>query len=179
MRGCDIELLFAAEEIIRVEIAADEVGVGDGRARAAAAVAGRAGIGAGALRADIEEAAAVDPGDRAAARRDRGHVERRHVDLAARDHAFGRFQRHAAFDEGDVGAGAAHVERDEAAARVILGEIGARLRAGGRVRKTACAPCARRRSRRENGITPPFDCIRKRCWVSTPARSRPVLRWSM
>ena len=99
--------------------------------RAAAAVAGRAGIGARALRADIEEAAAVDPGDRAAAGRDRGHVERRHVDLAARDHALGRFQRHAALDEGDVGAGAAHVERDEAGACVSAREIGARLRAGG------------------------------------------------
>ena len=29
----------------------------------------------------------------------------------------------------------------------------------------------------ENGITPPFDCIRKRCCVPTPARSRPSLRW--
>ena len=46
--------------------------------------------------------------------------------------ALGGFQRHAALDEGDVGAGAAHVERDEAAARVVLGEIGAGLRAGGR-----------------------------------------------
>ena len=132
-RGRDVERLRAAEEIIRVEKAADEVGVGDGRPRAAAPVAGRAGIGAGALRPDIEEAAAVDPGDRAAAGRDRGHVERRHVDLPARDHALGHLQRHAALDEGDVGAGAAHVEGDEAALRpgVALGEIGAGLRARG------------------------------------------------
>ena len=91
-RGGDIERLRAAEEIIRIEIAADEVGVGDGRPRAAAAVAGRARIGAGALRPDVEKAAAVDPGDRAAAGRDRRHVERRHVDLPARDHALGRLR---------------------------------------------------------------------------------------
>ena len=30
-----------------------------------------------------------------------------------------------------------------------------------------------------NGITPPFDCIRKRCCVPTLASSRPRLRWSM
>ena len=122
----------AAEEVVGIEIAADHVGVGHGRPRAAAPVAGRAGIGAGALRADIEEAAAVDPGDRAAAGRDRAHVERRHVDLPARDHALGGFERHAALDEGDVGRGAAHVERDEPALRLVLGEIGAGLRAGGR-----------------------------------------------
>jgi hypothetical protein len=29
----------------------------------------------------------------------------------------------------------------------------------------------------ENGMTPPFDCIRKRCSVPTPAASRPPLRW--
>ncbi len=131
-RRGEIELLRTPEEIIRVEKAAHEVGIGDGRQRAAAAVAGRSGIGARALRSDIEEAAAVEPGDRAAAGRDRGHVERRHVDLAARDGAFGGFERHAAFDEGDVGGGAAHVEGDEAAPCVLAREIGARLRAGGR-----------------------------------------------
>src|SRR5262249_10869794 len=94
----DVKLLRAAEEIIRVEVAAHEVGVGDRWAQTAASIAGRAGIGAGALRADVEEAAAVDPGDRAAAGGYRGHIERGHVDLPARDHALGDFERGAAFD---------------------------------------------------------------------------------
>ena len=51
VRRRDVERLRAAEEVVGIEIAADDVGVGDGRPRAAAAVAGRAGIGAGALRA--------------------------------------------------------------------------------------------------------------------------------
>ena len=131
LRRRDIELLRAAEEIIRIEEAADEVGIGHGRLRAAAPVAGRARIGAGALRPDGQETAAIDRGDRAAAGRDRRHVERRHVDLAARDDAFGHFERRAALDEGDVGAGAAHVEGDEPALRLLAREIGARLGAGG------------------------------------------------
>src|SRR5262249_59685459 len=104
----------AAEKIVWVEMAAHDAGGGHGGPRAAASIAGGAGIGAGALGADIEKAAAVDPGDRAAARRNRGHVERRHVDLAAGDFAFGGLKRNAALDEGDVGRGAAHVESDEA-----------------------------------------------------------------
>ena len=146
-RRRDVEHLRAAEEIFRIEKAADQVGVGDGRPRAAAPVADRARIGAGALRADIEKAAAVDPGDRAAAGRDRGHVERRHVDLPARDGALGHLERHAALDEGDVGAGAAHVERDEAGSAPRPppdGRWPARRRPG---RRTACARCARPRWR--------------------------------
>ena len=131
-RGRDVELLRAAEEIVRVEKAADEIGVGDGRPRAAAPVAGGSWIGAGALRPDIEEAAGVDPGDRAAARRDRGHVERGQVDLPAGDDAFGDFERHAAFDEGDVGEvpPMSRVTRPVFASRTR--QIGARLRARGR-----------------------------------------------
>ncbi len=130
-RRTGVERLRAAEEVIGVEVAAYEVGVGDRGPGTAASIAGRPRIGAGALRPDIEEAAAVDPGDRAAAGGDRRHVERGYVDLPARDHPLGDFERHPAFDEGDVGAGAAHVEGHKAAPRVLAREIGARLRAGG------------------------------------------------
>jgi hypothetical protein len=132
MRGFDIQRLGAAEEIARIEIAADEIGIGHRRSRTATAVARRAWIRPGALRSDSENATSVDPGDRAAARGNRHHVERRDIDLAPGDHRFGHFQRRAAFDAGDVGAGAAHVERDQADPRIFAGEIGARLRARGR-----------------------------------------------
>ena len=127
VRGRDVKFLRAAEKILGVEIAADHVRIGDGRARAAASVAGGAGISARALRADGKEACAIDGRERTAAGGDGCHVQRRHVDLTACDGAFGHFQRHAAFDEGDVGAGAAHVEGDEAGLRIALGEIGACL----------------------------------------------------
>ena len=54
-------------EEFRAQLAGHDIGVGD-RQRAAAAVGGRAGVGAGALRAD-PHAGAVDLQDRAAARR--------------------------------------------------------------------------------------------------------------
>ena len=62
-----IEPPFAAEEIRRVEIAEHQIGVGDGRLAAALAVAGRARHRAGALRPDMQDAAGIDPRDRAAA----------------------------------------------------------------------------------------------------------------
>ena len=57
-RGGFVELHLAAEEALGGEPAEHQVGVGDRRPRAAEAVAGRAGIGAGALRPDAQRAAA-------------------------------------------------------------------------------------------------------------------------
>ena len=66
-----IERHAPAVEIVRIEIAEHDAGVGHRRLVAAAAVAGRPRHGAGALRADAQQAAGVDPGDRAAAGADR------------------------------------------------------------------------------------------------------------
>ena len=52
----DVELHLAAEEAVGAEPAEHQIGVGDGRLGAAEAVAGRAGRGAGALRADAQAA---------------------------------------------------------------------------------------------------------------------------
>ena len=135
LRRGGVEPLAAAEEIIGIEQAADEVGVGHRRVAAAAAVAHRPRIGARALRPDREEAGAVDPDDRAAAGGDGGEIERGNVELPARHHALGDFERRA-LDEGDVAAGAAHVEGDEAAFAVAA-EMRARLRAGRRAGEQA------------------------------------------
>ena len=51
--------------------------------RAAAAVAGRAGIGAGGVRADLQQPDLVDRGDRAAAGADLDHVDDRRLDRQA------------------------------------------------------------------------------------------------
>ena len=58
-----VEPQLAADEIAGVEIAEDEVGVRHRRTLAAAAVAGRAGHGPRAFRADAEHAAGIDPGE--------------------------------------------------------------------------------------------------------------------
>ena len=59
----------------RIDAAEHEIGVGDGRLGAAAAVAGRARLGAGAVRADRDRPQRVDPGDRAAAGADLDHLD--------------------------------------------------------------------------------------------------------
>ena len=59
-------------------IAEQQVGVGHGRLAPAAAVAGRAGLRAGAVRPDLQQAERVDPGDAAAAGADLDHLDHRH-----------------------------------------------------------------------------------------------------
>src|SRR5207237_2671988 len=105
----------AAEEVAGIEKAEDDVGVGHRRAIAALAVAGRAGIGAGALGPDVQDSARVDPRDRATARTQRVDVEARQRDLGDAHRLFAGERGLAALKQRDVGAGAAHVEGDEVA----------------------------------------------------------------
>src|SRR5436309_3358734 len=72
LRGVRVEPDLAAQEVIRVQPAQDEVRVGHGRLAPALAVAGRPRFGAGALGPHAQEAPVVDPPDRAAPRTDGG-----------------------------------------------------------------------------------------------------------
>src|SRR5262249_56617725 len=86
-----------------------------GGGRTAGAITGGAGYGAGALRADMQDAAGIDAGDRAAAGADAGDVEAVQCDgmtghPPTRDQA-----RLAGDDQRDIGAGPAHIERDQIA----------------------------------------------------------------
>ncbi len=98
-------------EMRRLDLADHDVGVGD-RQRPAAAVAGRAGIGARAVRPDAE-ARAVEMQQRAAARRDRVDRHHRRPDAHAGDLGLERTLERAVVQR-HVGAGAAHVEADDA-----------------------------------------------------------------
>ena len=111
--GVQLPVAVRAEhsgEVVRLQPAEQQVGVGHGE-RAAAAVAGRAGVGAGRVRAHAE-AAAAKAQHRAAAR---GHgVDAHH----RRAHAHpGHQGLEAALERpvvvGDVRAGAAHVKADQ------------------------------------------------------------------
>ena len=115
LRGAEVEPRAAAEEVPGIEIAQDQVGVGHGGGRAALAVARRARLGARALGPDVQDAAGVHPGDRAAARAERDDVEARQRHLLARDRPVRREVRLAVLEERDVGAGPAHVEGDQVA----------------------------------------------------------------
>ena len=156
-----VELHLAAEKVIRAEAAEHDVGVGDGRLGAAAAVADRAGIGAGALRADLQGADFVDPGDAAAAGADFDDVDHRHHDRmaagVAADVIAWRHGRLAVADQAGLGGRAAHVEGDDVADSRASSPISAEammpptgpdsIIATGRLIATSGA------------ITPPFDCM--------------------
>ena len=60
-----VDLHLAAEEIVPVEIAEDDVRIGNRRLFAASHVTGRAGIGAGAHGSDVDQLAGVEPCDTA------------------------------------------------------------------------------------------------------------------
>ncbi len=117
--GRQVEPAVAAEEIVRVEIAEHEVGVGDGRLGAALAVAGRSRHRAGAFRPDMQDAAGIDPRDRAAAGADARDVEAVQRDAVAADLAVHDQRRRAVHHQADIGRGAAHVERDQVWLRPI------------------------------------------------------------
>ena len=76
--AASVERHVAAEERVGVEQAEHDVGVGDGRFGAAAPVRGGAGLGAGRLGTDLQQAELIGAGERAAAGADLDEVDRRH-----------------------------------------------------------------------------------------------------
>ena len=66
-RRVTIEGDLSAQEVVRVEPAEDQIGVGRGGLGATFAVADWSGIGAGATGTDLQQSTLVDPGDAAAA----------------------------------------------------------------------------------------------------------------
>ena len=81
--ACGVEKDVAADELPGVQVAEHDERVGERRARPASPVAGGAGIGACALRADADDALRVDLDDAAAARSDLRHVDERELDGVA------------------------------------------------------------------------------------------------
>ena len=134
-----VEPQLATDEIAGVEIAEDEIRVSHRRPFAAAAVAGWTGHRPGALRADAQHAAGVDPRERAAAGTDLGDIDGRDANQmpAALDEpaalaqsaahlVLRRERERAALDDRRLRGGAAHVEGDQ-----VLEPRGAARRGGG------------------------------------------------
>src|SRR3954447_23530717 len=114
MRCRSVELHTAAEEILRIDVAEHQVSVRHRRSSAAEPVAGRTGLGAGTLRADMQHPASVHPGDRAAPGADGADVNHRHLDrYTPFDLEGGGETLLAADHRRDIGGGAAHVDGDE------------------------------------------------------------------
>ena len=123
-RGMRVEVEGAAREGVRRQPAQRQVGVGHGGPRAAARVAGRAGIGARALRADLDAPEMVDRGEGSAARADLDHLDHRdlqrraaslHEAVGAVDLERAAEKRLAVVEQADLRGGAAHVETDDPA----------------------------------------------------------------
>src|SRR5262249_13319521 len=94
-----LKLHAVAGQVLGMEIAEHDRGVGPRRLAAAEAVARRAGFGARRLRADAHAARAVEPGDRAAARADRVHVDHADAHRITVDAALRTQRRHAVLDQ--------------------------------------------------------------------------------
>ena len=116
-RGREVQGHGPAQEEGRVETAQDQIGIGDGGRFAAAAIGDGSRLGPGALRADMQQPALVDPGDGAAARPDGAHGDAgdgdgdAEIDLELRGILLTALE-----DQPDIRAGAADIEGEGAGA---------------------------------------------------------------
>ena len=108
-----------------------ELRVGDGGLLAAQPVGGRSGPRAGALRADMQQAGIVDPGDGAAACADGMDFDRRRGEMVAVDQKFVGDRHLAARHHHDVATGAADLHRDQVGRLARRGAAFQRADAGG------------------------------------------------
>ena len=127
-RALDIERDAAADQRRR-NAAQHQIGIGDGRLVAAVRITHRPGLGAGAARADLEMAFAADPGDRAAAGADGLDVDHRDAHRERPDRSAIGDMRLAAFDQAEIGRGAAGIQRHQIGKAGDLRDHGAAERA--------------------------------------------------
>ena len=169
-RGVDVEGDLAAGQRRR-QVAEDDVGVGDGRLGAALAVGGRAGVGAGRLRADPQRLGQLGHvRDRAAAGADGAHVDAGGAHGEVADLGLPADPRGQVLHQGDVGGGAAHVEGDQVAVAALLGDPHRAGDPAGRAGQQHGDRGARSPRRPTAG--------RRRC-AGSPARRRPRPRASL
>jgi hypothetical protein len=133
-----IEVQASVGEALRRKAAEHEMRIGYGGMRAAAAVTRRARTCAGTLRAHVQTARFVDPGDAAAARADFLDVEHRNTNrqafVVAADEEIGREVRDPILQHARFRGRPAHVEADEILRVEPRGEHARTDDAGGRPR---------------------------------------------
>ncbi len=150
----EIDRQSPAEQRRRVEPAEQQIGVSRRCPLSAAAITGRARIGAGAVRSDLQRAGIVEGGDAAAAGADHLDVDHRPPHRIAGDDAIGGEGRPAGLDQRHIGAGAADIEGDE------VGEAGGRpdrRRANDPGSRPRQAGAHRKARRGRHRISPPFE----------------------
>jgi hypothetical protein len=148
-RRLGVEARETADRPLGVDPAEHDVRVGHGRAVVAAPVGDGAGVGARALRPDLQEAARVDPGDRAATGADRRDLDHRRADDEAEvDAGLCRQRALAVRDQRHVEARAAHVAGDDVREPRGLGDV----RRGDHPRRRPRERGAHRPSARRRGV---------------------------
>ncbi len=128
LRFFPVQSQLAADQGAWIDIAQMQVRVGYRRLRPALVVTDRARHRAGAVRADLNATAGIDPGDAAAARADFGDIDGRRLDQIARslghavtesrvpaDLGLRRHRKTAVGDDRGLGRGTAHVKHDAVA----------------------------------------------------------------
>src|SRR5918993_5545739 len=119
-RRIDIQLHLTAKKIARIEVAENQIGVGDRWFGAALSITNRPRVCAGTFRTYFQKPERIDPRHTAAAGADLDHVDHRnaHRQPAAFSETinpihleFMRLERAAILDDTEFGGGAAHVKR--------------------------------------------------------------------
>ena len=123
--GISVECCAATQEVRGIEIAEHEVGVCHSRLSTPSTVAGRAWHGAGALRADMQDAAGIDAANRSTAGTETDDVQAVQCQPMATDASAADQCRLTIHDKANVGAGASHVEGDQVVAVEQLGGVAA------------------------------------------------------
>ena len=84
-RGLCVDAQATTEQVVRIQVAQRDVGIGHRGQLATTAIAGRTGLGAGRLRPDVEHAHAVDPANRAAPGAQGFNLDHRCADAVAQE----------------------------------------------------------------------------------------------
>ena len=165
-RALAVQAHRAAQEEVRIEIAKDQVRVGDGWPIAAQPVARRTRIGGGAVRPHAQQAELVNARDRSAAGADLDHLDHRHLQRQAAALGEAVHARHlelvgafglASVDDADLGG---------RAARRRTRSRPARRRAGPGTKRRALRPRAPIRPGAPDSAAPP-----RARWCRHPTRS--------
>jgi hypothetical protein len=139
--GHAVQVHAAPEEEIRVQVAEDQVGVGDGWLGPAEPVAGWPRAGARAVWPNFQKAHGVEARDRAATGADLDQLDDGHLDgqaatlleaVLAVHLEFGRRQRLAVLDHAELGSRSTHVEGEQVLDVGKLAVVGGGQRARGR-----------------------------------------------
>ena len=139
-RQLGVDLYLAAEIIVRIDAAEHDLGVGIGRLGAAGAVAGRARHRPHALRADIENAALIDPADRATAGADVDGIDRRQAAGHVPENLpFVGDRRLTAIDDRDIVGRAAGFERNDVLEAGQRADVTGKTNRAGDRRRMECA----------------------------------------